>query len=405
VLFLGDSRQHAAVEAGDFLRVLEAHSKLHRVELTAIRRQQDKAYRLAVRCLAAGAARVGLERLDALGWVKEGRAGYLRDAVGDFLRLSEEGRKIDRVLAVTPTWAEHGVFTAELRTQLKARGVLGPGESVIAHEPLKWTLAQTRDARNYEMGMIATFNRAANGFNPGEFAEVLRVADGDVFARRAAGEQQLPLGSGAFSVSRPKQMEVAAGDRLLIRANDRNAGVFNGEIVTVERIDAGVIQTAEGRLIDTRQFREFAHGFAVTSHAAQSKTVEHVVVAAERLNAKAAYVACSRGKVSCVVHTPDKTALLDRLPDGNREAALDLLESDRSLARHVLNRSRAWAQSLRGGLLGLPEAVRCATARVLHRDNGHDARVRHEQPARYRVDSQVYHSIDVSSDHGHSQHL
>jgi len=405
VLFLGDSRQHAAVEAGDFLRVLEAHSKLHRIELTAIRRQQDKAYRLAVRCLAAGAARVGLERLDALGWVKEGRAGYLRDAVGDFMRLSDDGRKLDRVLAVTPTWAEHAALTAELRTQLKTRGILGPGESVITHEPLKWTLAQVRDARNYEVGMVATFNRPAHGFHAGEFAEVLRVADGIVFVQGAAGERRLPLRSCAFSVARPRQLEVAAGDRLLIRANDRNAGVLNGEVVTVDRIEAGVIRTADGRMIDTRQFREFAHGFAVTSHAAQSKTVEHVVVAAERLNAKAAYVACSRGRVSCVVHTPDKSALLDRLPDGNREAALDLLESDCSLAKQVLDRGRAWAQSVRGGLLGLPEAARCVAARVLHKDIGQDARVRHEQPIRYRVDSQVYHSIDISSDHGPSQHL
>ena len=406
VLFLGDSRQHAAVEAGDFLRVLEAHSKLHRVELTAIRRQQDKAYRLAVRCLAAGAARVGLERLDALGWVKEGRAGYLRNAVGDFLRLSDEGRKIDRVLAVTPTWAEHGVFTAELRTQLKARGVLGPGESVIAHDPLKWTLAQIRDTRNYEVGMVAIFNRAASGFNPGEFAEVSRVADRDVFARRATGEQRLPLGSGAFSVSRPKQMEVAAGDRLLIRANDRNAGILNGEIVTVDRIEAGVIQTADGRMIDTRRFREFAHGYAVTSHAAQSKTVDHVVVAAERLNAKAAYVACSRGRLSCVVHTPDKAALLDRLPDGNRAAALDLLGSENTLARQVLDRSLAWAQSV-GDMAGkVPETVRRAMARVLHRDeNGHHARVRHEHPTRHRLHFYTHHQTNGPSDHRPSQHL
>jgi len=215
----------------------------------------------------------------------------------------------------------------------------------------------------------------------------------------------LPLRSCAFSVASPRQLEVAAGDRLLIRANGRNAGVLNGEIVTVERIDAGVVRTADGRMIDTRRFREFAHGFAVTSHAAQSKTVEHVVVAAERLNAKAAYVACSRGRVSCVVHTPDKAALLDRLPDGNRVAALDLLGSENFFAKQVLDRSRAWVQALRGNLLGLPEAVRRTTARVLQRENGHDARVRHEQPTRYRVDSQVYHSIDVSSDHGPSQHL
>jgi len=343
VLFLGDSRQHTAVEAGDFLRVLETHSQLHRVELTAIRRQHDKAYRHAVRCLAAGAARVGLERLDQLGWVKEGRAGYLREAAGDFLRLSDDGQKLERVLAVTPTWAEHEVFTTELRVQLKARGALGAGETVTVHEPLKWTRAQTRNARNYAPGMVVAFNRTVEGFQRGEFAEVSRIAKKSVFVRTAAGDRSLPLRSDAFSVARPRSLEIAAGDRLLVRANDRSARVLNGELVNVARIDAGVIQTTDGRYIDTGRFRALVHGYAVTSHAAQSKTVEHVVVAAERLNAKAAYVACSRGQASCTVHTPDKAALLERLPDGNRTAALDLVGVEQG-ANATLDRRGIWAR-------------------------------------------------------------
>jgi conjugative relaxase-like TrwC/TraI family protein len=364
VLFLGDSRQHTAVEAGDFLRVLESHSKLHRVQLTAIRRQENQAYRAAVRCLASGAARVGLERLDDLGWVKEGRAGYLRGAVEDFMRLSDEGRNPDRVLAVTPTWAEHEMFTAELRTRLKASGVLGPGETVAAHEPLKWTATQARNARNYEPGMIVTFNQAVTGFKTGESAEVARIADGSVFVRVANGERRLPLRSGAFSVARARQLEVAAGDRLLIRANDRASGVLNGEVVTVAGVRAGMIETADGRRIDSRRFGEFSHGFAVTSHASQSKTVEHVVVVAERLTAKAAYVACSRGRESCVVHTPDKAALLDRLPNGNREAALDFLGAEHSLAKAALDRTLAWAKALSGRATMLPKAVREVAERM-----------------------------------------
>ncbi len=86
-------------------------------------------------------------------------------------------------MAVTPTWAEHEMFTAELRTRLKASGVLGPGETITAHEPLKWTAAQTRNARNYEPGMIVTFNQAVKGFKAGETSEVARIADGDVFVR------------------------------------------------------------------------------------------------------------------------------------------------------------------------------------------------------------------------------
>jgi len=70
---------------------------------------------------------------------------------------------------------------------------------------------------------------------------------------------------------------------------------------------------------------QWCHGYVVTSHKAQGWTADHVVIAAERLTSKGAYVACSRGRKSCVVNTPDKARLIERLPEGNRRAALDVL--------------------------------------------------------------------------------
>jgi len=323
VIFLGDSRQHSSVEAGDFLRVLETHSHMRRVELGAIRRQEHQAYREAVGCLATGAARLGLEKLDNLGWIKEGFSNYIRAAANDYARLSKDRKA--QVLAVTPTWAEQEAFTGELRATLKSAGLLGPETTVNVHEPLKWTKAQTRNPQNYQPGLVAVFSRSSSGFRAGEFVSVTRVARGRVFVQTPAGEQPLPLRSRSFGVCRARPLEVAAGDRILVRANDRHARLMNGEIVSVSRIEAGILHLADGRAIDTARFREITHGYAVTSHASQSKTVDHVIVAAERLDAKSAYVACSRGRHSCTVHTPDKAALLDRLPSGNREAALEML--------------------------------------------------------------------------------
>jgi hypothetical protein len=191
---------------------------------------------------------------------------------------------------------------------------------------------------------------------------------------------------------------------LLIRANDHSASVLNGEIVVVDRIEAGVIQTTDGRRIETRAFREFSHGFAVTSHASQGKTVEHVVVAAERLNAKAAYVACSRGQVSCFVHTPDKAALLDRLPDGNRAAALDLLASEQSLAKQVLDRSRVWVQSIGSMTRDLPEAVRRVAAQILN--SGQIANKERMRQAHYQLHGwDGNQGIGFHSDRSHSHRL
>ncbi len=59
VIFVGDVRQHVSVEAGDFLRILEIHSRLSHCEVTEIQRQQHQEYKAAVGLLSSGAAREG----------------------------------------------------------------------------------------------------------------------------------------------------------------------------------------------------------------------------------------------------------------------------------------------------------------------------------------------------------
>jgi hypothetical protein len=121
--------------------------------------------------------------------------------------------------------------------------------------------------------------------------------------------------------------------------NDKARGLINGQVVTVESIRSdGAVLTQCGKEIPSR-FRQFAHGYVVTSHKAQGRTARHVIVAAERLDGKAAYVGCSRGRESCDVFTVDKERLFAGLPfDGNRRAALDVLTEQRRATRHTLAR-------------------------------------------------------------------
>jgi hypothetical protein len=55
-------------------------------------------------------------------------------------------------------------------------------------------------------------------------------------------------------------------------------------------------------------------------------------------------VACSRGRRSCIVHTPEKARLIERLPEGNRRAALDALSEICPKNASIVNRVRAWKQ-------------------------------------------------------------
>ena len=73
-----------------------------------------------------------------------------------------------------------------------------------------------------------------------------------------------------------------------------------------------------------------------------------MIVAAERLDGKAAYVGCSRGRESCDVYTVDKERLFAGLPfDGNRRAALDVLKEQRRATRQSLARPESVAKRLK----------------------------------------------------------
>ncbi len=357
VVFLGDSRQHTSVEAGDFVRVLERYAAVQCVELTEIRRQLIGEYRAAIKLMAVGGTLAGLERLDGCGWVKEGKADYLRAAATEFVEKTNGGHRLDSTIAVTPTWAENRAFSAVVRSDLKRLGVLGSGETITAHEPLSWTRAEKCRAENYETGMVVTFNRKGGGFRAGDVGRVVHVEHGHVQIETQGVEKSLPLRSDIFDVARTVPLEICAGERLLVRANYRREGLLNGDFVMVRAVCAGVITAGDGRVIDPARVTHLSHGYAVTSHKSQSKTADHVVVAAERLDQKSAYVACSRGRLSCSLHVPDKANLFARLADGERQAAIEVL--GRAARREtVLPRNRAWAALSRARVSALTNIQR-----------------------------------------------
>jgi len=233
VLLVGDVRQHVSVEAGDFLRVLEAHSKLGRCQVEEIHRQIPDDYRAAVTQMAAGNVRQGLEGLDRMNWIREGQSDYLEKAAADFLRLTDQGRHPDRCLAVSFTLDENHRFTDSIRKGLKECGALpAQGMRLEVHELLRWTNQQKRGWQRYEPGQVVTFVPGRN--RPASSATVARVERKKVVLALASRKEiVLDLRRpDSFDVSRPRQIEVTPGDKILIRANDKRLGLTNGQVLT-----------------------------------------------------------------------------------------------------------------------------------------------------------------------------
>ena len=146
-------------------------------------------------------------------------------------------------------------------------------------------------------------------------------------------------------------LEICTGDKILIRCNHREAGLINGQVLTVKRLCAdGSLETREGKLISPN-FRHFCHGYVVTSHKSQGRTHDQVVIAAEQLDVKSAYVACSRGRHEARIFTPEKAHLIDRLGrSADRLAITDLIGSSRSAFwRH--ENQLAWHRAAKDAVL------------------------------------------------------
>ncbi|MDC7694422.1 Ti-type conjugative transfer relaxase TraA [Asticcacaulis sp. DXS10W] len=129
------------------------------------------------------------------------------------------------------------------------------------------------------------------------------------------------------------------GDRLVFLQNDREMGVKNGTLGTVERIENGRItvrpddsqKTVE---INTREYKAFDHGYATTIHKTQGATVDRAyVLASDTMDRHMTYVSMTRHRDEATLYAGqdqfdnhrDLTRSLSR--SGAKETVLDYVDS------------------------------------------------------------------------------
>ncbi len=348
LLFVGDTKQHSSVEAGDALRCLQTYGRIPVVRLTKIRRQKDARYREAVALLANGDAGGAFKRFTALGAVREipNQAALFRAAAEDYVHTIASGKSC---LVISPVWSEIHAFTAEVRARLKATGQLSRTDRTITTvHSLQWTREQMRRSENYQAGDVLTFHRNTGGFEKHERAVVWRRHENQLVVRTSDSFERAldPRRLSGFDVGLAKELPVAIGDRLLIRANCKTEKLKNGDVVKVHAFNAsGGITLTDGRIIPA-DFRQFTHGYATTSHGSQGKTIARGIIlmadaGLQAANIKQAYVSSSRFQESQMLYTTDKPAA---------RAAMQR-PADRRLASDVFKAPLSTAQSFRRLLL------------------------------------------------------
>lgn len=348
LILSGDTRQHGAVAASDALLAIEEYGRLKPAEIQTIRRQNPELarsaeekrligdYRSAVKAAADGRVDESFDRLDKMGAIWEIPEEQRRAALAAEY-LAALARQ-ERVLVVAPTHAEVRGVNEAVREELKKTGQLGAGETLTTYQAVDGTAAQRRDARfYYEAGQVAGFLQRYGRYAKGDFCEIVGANErGVVLVKDGRRSTVSYRYAERFIVAKATPLEIAPGDRLQLKFNGKSregSAVTNGELVTVRalrRDGALVVEDERGdRKTLAATQRLFNRGYAVTSYAAQGKTVDTVLLAdaANRAatNVKQWYVAISRGRKRVVVFTSDKAALREHVQQfGTRALALDL---------------------------------------------------------------------------------
>jgi hypothetical protein len=297
--------------------------------------RQKGSYKKAVEQIAARDFEGAFATLEKMGAFRELPKEEREQAVAvDYQAMARKGKS---ALVVSPTHAECENVTAAIRQTLKEHGEIKDGRTWNILRDLSLTAAEKSDARHYSPGLVVKINKPVKGFELGREMEVIGAGENGVWVQADGQRKELPLYQPElFSVFERDKIEVGQGERVRITANGRDMKghrLNNGSLYTVKKFsrDGGLVLDNGFRL--GKDFAHLAWGYASTSHAAQGKTVDCVLVCQSGLissgatDAKQFYVSVSRGRKEVRIYTDDVAELRDNVTrERERQMATELIQ-------------------------------------------------------------------------------
>jgi conjugative relaxase-like TrwC/TraI family protein len=324
VLFVGDVRQHEAVEAGrPYAQLQEAG--LRTARLDEILRQKDPVLKETVEQLARGEVKEAIASLNSQGRVHE-----IKDRGERFQEMAREyARAPERTLVISPDNESRREINSQIHRAMRESGqVTGTAYRVpVLYARQEMTGADRQHALHYTEGDVLRYSKGSKpiGIEAGEYARVVRV-DGEsntLTITRKSGEELSydPRRLQGVTVYRDSERVFAQGDRVQMTAPYQKQNLANRELGTVEKIDHSgnlKLRMDSGQEVEfnVRQMPHLDYGYAVTSHSSQGQTADRVLVHVdssqthgELLNSRMAYVSVSRAEFDVQMYTNDAKSL------------------------------------------------------------------------------------------------
>ncbi|MGC2164067.1 MAG: MobF family relaxase [Silvibacterium sp.] len=191
VLFVGDKRQHEAVDAGrPYAQLQEAG--LRTAHLDEIIRQKDPALKEAVEQLARGEVKEAIGNLNQQGRVIE--IGDRQERIAEI--ANEYARSPERTLVISPDNESRREINSEIHRAMQSGGKVSTGEHRVhvLYARQDVTGADRQHAQNYAKGDVLRYSKGSKplGIEAGEYARVARVdrESNTVTVTRRGGEER-----------------------------------------------------------------------------------------------------------------------------------------------------------------------------------------------------------------------
>jgi len=246
IICLGDQGQLQNIASGQIFDAIENALEKTRpgsvATLDEVTRQRDENFRDAVSGLREGDAEAAVEYLDSMGWItsESKKESALEAMAKDFLA---DANPVSQKLMMAGMTADVDALNATVHEALWKSGKLGEEHLVLTK----------------------------------------------------------------VGKTEPVMLMFSVGDRIAFKKNDKNIGVKNGQLGEVLEIIPRRDGTQRFRVkldggkeveFDSKEYRSFRHGYCITTHAAQGKTVENAYSYVDRTmtSREAIYVQASRAK-------------------------------------------------------------------------------------------------------------
>ncbi len=339
VLVIGDTRQHQGVDAGrPFQQMQEVGMQTSRLD--TIMRQKDPELLRAVQHLATNETEKGIALL-----AQQGRVTELACAPERIAAIARDyAAKPENTIIVSPDNRSRQQINEAVRGELLKAGTLaedGRQFLTLSHRS-DMTGPDRTWAAMYRPGDVVQYERGskAEGIDRGSFG-VVRSSDAatnrlTVELSNGSSVEYDPKRVYGVNVYRETSREFATGDRLQFSALNKEQGISNRDMGTITKMAPDrltvLMDGKEQRSIsfNPAEFRQFDHGYAVTSHSSQGLTADRVIANMDTdssrslINNRLAYVAISRASEDARIYTNNAETLGQRLAtDVTKTAALD----------------------------------------------------------------------------------